>query len=192
MSAEPVTTRAPASVSRTACRSAVAAVTVISALFCVVVIVLLLVDQARLAQGDPRYATGLQELRLRFVEAPQDESLIQAIRLEDCRVRQRYFAARQRVGTGGWLLLGGGLLLLVSLAVGSQLREPDPDISRLGAERDEWARRRAARLGLAAGALLLLVTVVAVVGFAWRAAPDPLPILAVPSESPTPTPASEP
>jgi hypothetical protein len=190
MPAEPAIIRATVSYLGTAGRAAVAAAAVVSALFCLAVSVLLLINQSRLVQHDPLNATVLTDLRLRFIEAPQDESLKQAIRIEDSRARQSYFAYRERAGTGVWLLLGGALTLIASLAAWSLLRDDQPDISTLEPERAEWDRRQAAWRGLAVGAVLLLAGVVA--GFAWRVAPDTLRILTAPYESPTPPPEPQP
>lgn len=144
-------------------RQAIQSVAGVAAFFCLIVFVALIVNQVHVASSDPLNAPGLVESRRQFANAPDEELLKRRIRQEDWRARQLYFAAQGRAGTGAILLLGGALVLLVSLAVMPLTREPSPDLEQLQSHPSEWRRRRSARFGLMVGsaALVALVLILA-------------------------------
>lgn len=144
---------------RSASRAAAASVATVAALFCLVVGTLLVMNFARLAENDPLNEPVLTDLRGRYVRTPDDEALKARIREEDLRARQDYFTYQRRSGSAARLLLGGVLTLLTALGALALLRDEAPDVAGFGPPPSERTRRLAARRGLAAGALLLLVAV---------------------------------
>lgn len=140
-------------------RPVVQSVAGVAALFCLVVSTALIVNQLRILNADPLNAPGLLEDRRQFANAPDDDALKNRIRQEDWQARQMYFSAQGRAGTGAVLLLGGALVLLVSLAVIPLTVEPAPDPERFQNSGSEWHRRRSARMGLMLGIVILAVMV---------------------------------
>ena len=147
-------------------RAALASAAAVAAVFCLIVSALVIANHAWLVKSDPLNAPALLELRRQFAEAPNSEALKLGIRAADLRARQVYFRHGERISTGRWLLLGGGLALLISLAAIPLLRDDTPDVAGLGPPPAEWVRRRAMRRGLAAGAVMLIAAALLV---AWLA-----------------------
>ncbi len=137
-------------------RVALASAAAVAAGFCLIVSALAIANHAWLVKSDPLNAPTLLELRRQFAEAPNSEPLKLGIRAADLRARQVYFRHGERISTGRWLLLGGGLALLICLAAIPLLRDDTPDVAALGPPPAEWERRKAMRRGLAAGALILI------------------------------------
>jgi hypothetical protein len=134
-------------------------VAIASACFCLIMGVGLMINQIRYLKADPLNNPPLLELRQQFSLAPDNGELGQRIRAEDQRVRLEYFTYQQRGQAGARLLLGGALVLLVSLALLPLLRETMPDLAALQVAASEWKRQQAATLGLALGAAVILAII---------------------------------
>ena len=164
-------------------RQAIQSVAGVAACFCLIVSVALMVNQVHMTSADPLNAPGLVESRRQFANAPDEELLKRRIRQEDWRARQLYFSAQGRASTGAILLLGGALVLLVSLAVMPLTREPSPDLERLQSHPSEWRRRRSARLGLMVGSMALVALILALLAVG-DSRPDAERAMTVRSEPP--------
>ncbi len=81
--------------------------------------------------NDPWKSPQLLELKAQLQAAPKDEAIKGQIRELDLIFRRRYSRRLTMVRTGGWLLLGGAIVLLASLTVATEARKvppcPQPD-----------------------------------------------------------------
>ena len=117
---------------------------VISGVFALVVAMLLLANDtgsAVLVESDE-----LRALKAELAKVPGDEDLKEKIRTLDLQLRQDFFERHAFSSTGTWLLLGGGVVLLVALRSASASREqppkPGPRTDEAGemAEVASWSR----------------------------------------------------
>ncbi len=119
------------------------------------------------ASSDPWKSPQLLELKEQLRAAPRDERIKERIRELDLKFRQRYVRRLTMVHTGGWLLLGGSVVLVAALttAFGTRRRLPLP---LPDPEAGDRAQREAARSrlavavtgGIALGAMFLVAATV--------------------------------
>jgi hypothetical protein len=164
-------------------RVAAKSVAVVSGCFCLLVGLDMMLAQARMVQADVLNDPALIDLRRQFSVDPDNESLKRNIRAADLRIRQAYFAHQERTRTGARLLLYGALALLASLIAIPLLRDAMPEIDGLENPPSEWARRRRAQRGLAAG-VAAIALIAALAAWGLRSAPEREPVIpAGPSET---------
>lgn len=114
---------------------------VVSLAFCVVVASVMIVDFLRDRDGNPLLVTDADPLRagdplvlaLRRLNAdlanrPDDATIKQQLRDADREIRARHLARQERRARGGWLLVAGMTVLLLSLKAGTQLRPVAPGV----------------------------------------------------------------
>ncbi|MBN2163589.1 MAG: PQQ-binding-like beta-propeller repeat protein [Pontiellaceae bacterium] len=83
----------------------------VSALFSLIICILLISDHVRLLQMDPLNDPVLLELRSRLADHPENrEALIEQIRTYDLYARRAFFSSAEQRRTGGLLLCGGALV----------------------------------------------------------------------------------
>ncbi len=135
------------------CAVATAAV---SGTFSLVVCVFLLRNHGRGIIVDTQQETNLLNLRAHSRTQPDDEQLLAQIRGLDLQIRQQRFRALDRSTKGAYLLLGGVVLMLISLKLAGTLRKKLP-APHAGAEKAEGQIRTAtfARWTVTAGVALL-------------------------------------
>lgn len=144
-------------------RASIAGVAVVAAIFCVVVAGVLLVQIVRDVTEHPLQAAAFVQNQEKLANAPDDEALRQALRKEDLVLRQRYFQRRAFVAHGAWLLLGGAVVLGVSVKAHAKLSEklPMPQASGPAASSGASMARRAVLCGgFFLGGILLGVALV--------------------------------
>ena len=107
-------------------RSAAWGVAAVSAGFCIVVAGILLVQLVRDLTEHPLQAVAFVQNQEKLANAPDDEALRDSLRQEDLLLRQRYFQRRAFVAHGAWLLLGGAIVLGVSVKAHAKLSENPP------------------------------------------------------------------
>lgn len=156
--------------------AATKAIAAVSACFCLVVAFDMMFAQARMVQTDVLNDARLVEWRRQFSVDPDNEPLKRNIRAADLRIRQAYFAHQERTRTGARLLLYGALALLASLIAIPLLRDAMPDLDELERPPSEWARRRRARRGLAAG-VAAIALIAALAAWGLRSAPEREPVI---------------
>jgi outer membrane protein assembly factor BamB len=105
----------------------------------------------------------LLQLRQRLADAPvEDEQLVGQIRALDLLARKAFFTSQAHLRMGGHLLLGGVIVLLISLKLAARWRArppapPDEDISK-----EYWrSATRAKELIAFAGLILVIVSLLA-------------------------------
>ena len=138
-------------------------VALVSAVFVVVVCVLLFSSHSRTRAADPLNAPALKTLTEELRKHPGDEALRGQVRELDLLARRAFFAGQRFATAGAWLLLGGTALFVISAGcmVGLRPRMPRPG-PFAGAEdpgrslaRSRWA------VAVAGGALLGLASTIA-------------------------------
>lgn len=81
--------------------------------------------------NDPWKSPQLLALKEQMRTSPKDEKIKERIRELDLKFRQRYVRRLTMVQTGGWLLLGGSVVLVVALTTAMETRKrpplPQPD-----------------------------------------------------------------
>ena len=139
-------------------------VAAVAAVFCLIVSAILVRQIVRDARENPLAADELTQLADKIAARPGDEQLREQFRLADLRVRQDFFQRRQFMKSGGWILLGGALVLAISLKLAFKLAERPPapgpmDITRAQPARAaSLARWAVGGIGLAAAGVLGVLT----------------------------------
>jgi len=131
------------------------------ALFCGVVMAIMLIRYAQERRADPLNDPTLVALRERFIANPEDEALKSGIRAHDLQVRRTFFSIQGHVGAGAWLLVlaGAPLIVLLNLLIVTRAPAPDPEksLGSAGTWRDQDARRRSLVAFLIAVAVLGII-----------------------------------
>ncbi len=133
----------------------------IAACFTGIMAILLTATFIQLTVNDPLENPGLEALRKRLAENPQDDVIRQGIRVLDLQARRAYFSTHYQVRSGTLLMLLGAAVLFGALRIQAvaERKLPRPDGSPESAR--EWAAGRSARRALAGGGLGLLAVAVA-------------------------------
>lgn len=98
----------------------------ITGLFLIGVSATMLYQRITADSNDPWKSPQLLQLKEQLRATPKDERIKEQIRELDLKFRQRYVRRLTMVGTGGWLLLGGGLVLVGALTVAMEARKQRP------------------------------------------------------------------
>ncbi len=122
----------------------------ILAAFCLVVMIMMLTNHAKINRSDPRYAPALISIKQQLHKKPTDEALKAKLRDTDASLRKEYLKRLDFANTGSYLLLVGIAGLLITIPAAAQYRrkialpEPQTDI---GDEQRHIARL--SRIGIA-------------------------------------------
>lgn len=112
------------------------AVAVVSGLFSLIVCVLLIANYVQIRIAKPLDDPVLLQLRQQLAETPAaDEQLVGQVRAMDLLARKAFFTSQAHLRMGGYLLLGGTVVLLISLKLAARWRirppvPPDEDLSK--------------------------------------------------------------
>lgn len=98
----------------------------IAGLFLIGVSATMLYQRFTADSNDPWKSPQLLALKEQMRAAPKDERIKEQIRELDLKFRQRYVRRLTMVGTGGWLLFGGALVLVGALTVAMETRKQRP------------------------------------------------------------------
>ncbi len=121
---------------------------VVTGVFATIVGVLLVIDGVDRLDKIPMEATEFVELRMQFVEQPNDPELRQQIQALDLALRQEYFREQRFTEVGSYLLLVGIMITLIFGKWAATLhrrlplpspKEPGPDSDELLSRRGLWA-----------------------------------------------------
>lgn len=138
---------------------AAAAAAVVSALFSLVVSVLLVANYFQIHAITPLDNPELIKLRQQLAAAPQpDEQLVAQIRALDLLTRKAFFTSQAHLKMGARLLVAAVIVLLVALRVYTRFRPKPPTPQGQPPAAAHWTRQSRAR------------TYVAVAGVIWIAA----------------------
>lgn len=144
----------------------------IAALFCAVVVVVLVAVHELTRHDDPLKSPSLAALKAQLLAEPQNEALKEQIRVLDLKLRQRHAWVLAVYRDGAWILAGTALalVLLGKLWVRWHTELPRPRPRPDAAERYVRATQLARRLAAGVGALAL-----AALGWLSLSARSPLP-----------------
>ncbi|MCG8512149.1 MAG: PQQ-like beta-propeller repeat protein, partial [Rhodospirillales bacterium] len=134
----------------------------LSGVFTCIVAVVMLFNYWQWTGSDPVDSPRLAELKTALAQQPADAAIKQAIREEDHLLRQQFESQRQSAGRGGWLLLAGAVVFVVSLrqAVVSDPSEQTPPFAKLDAP-DRQRELQQGRYAVGVAAITLLAGSVA-------------------------------
>lgn len=120
----------------------------IAAAFCALLGALLLYNYFGATNNDPWKSPQLLALKARLVAEPKNEAVKEEVRRLDLEFRQHYRRRLALSQLGGWLLLGGAVVLVITGRTAVKLRAPlpsprhDPDAvmrSQRRARQSRWA-----------------------------------------------------
>jgi outer membrane protein assembly factor BamB len=134
-------------------------VSVISAVFTLLVALTMIFSLAQLKILDPVNSPAIETLKEQFDREPENRNKAEQVRAIDLMARKAYFSSRWQVETGSYLLLAGALIFVLAqrlISMNDKLLKlqpsPRPDIS---------AERRTGRKYLLTGSLILVVAAIA-------------------------------
>lgn len=135
----------------------------IAAVYCCVVLALLLVNAVRNRTIDPIKPARLLALEIELNKSPGNEQLRSTVRRMDAQLRREYFLGQEFAARGFWLLLGGVAVYLIALETAARSRRDLP-VPRADASSDAWiatavGRRSVTTMGAILGGTLLTLTV---------------------------------
>jgi outer membrane protein assembly factor BamB len=135
----------------------------VAGIFSFIICILLIANFAQIKKVDPVNMTVINNLVERLSENPTDTKLRDEIRILDLLARKAYFTNRWQIKTGGFLLLSGVLVLIISLQVISLSKKKVPMLSELNNENEIHSKMNARKWIAYSGAAFLLLAL----GAAW-------------------------
>ena len=144
----------------------------IAAAFCLLVCATMLYQHSVAAQRDPWKSPQLLKLKEKLRAAPTDEAVKKEIRRLDLEFRGRYVRRLSLDRTGGWLLVGGMVVMVLAAQQTAKL-QAKPWLPKLKPDANSEARRATAQSRWS----VVAISAVAVIGLATLAltATSPLP-----------------
>ena len=95
--------------------------------FCLTVAALVATVYLQDRRDNPLTSEKLTKLKTALTNQPTDDSLKQEIRRVDLKVRDEFFRRRQIILRGGYLALGGIIVLLIALKTVAKLNQRPPN-----------------------------------------------------------------
>ncbi|NQT24306.1 PQQ-binding-like beta-propeller repeat protein [candidate division KSB1 bacterium] len=132
-------------------------VAVVAAGFSLVICVLMIANYFQVQAVDPLDSPALQTLLQQLEENPSDEQLKDQIRSLDLLARKAYFTSKWQLKTGGFLMLCGVLLMLISLKIMSEFSKKDPDQNGFSDPSNFWTEIRQSRKWIITGGTGLVI-----------------------------------
>jgi outer membrane protein assembly factor BamB len=135
----------------------------VAGVFCVLVCGVMVYQHFTAATNDPWKSPQLLALKEKLAAEPKNEALQREIRQLDLKFRQKFRHRLALDKTGGWLLLGGVLVLVLAAGEAAALSkrlplpQPKPDAGEQAVKLASRARWSLAGVGLAVAGSLLIV-----------------------------------
>jgi outer membrane protein assembly factor BamB len=135
----------------------------IAGVFCLVVCGVMVYEHFAAATNDPWKSPQLLALKEKLAAEPKNESVQKRIRQLDLEFRQKFRRRLALDKTGGWLLLGGGLVLVLAAGNAAALKkalplpQPKTDAGEQAVKLASRARWSLGGVGLAVAGSLLLI-----------------------------------
>jgi outer membrane protein assembly factor BamB len=135
----------------------------IAGVFCLLVCGVMVYEHFAAATNDPWKSPQLLALKEKLADEPKNESLPQEIRQLDLKFRQKFRHRLALDSTGGWLLLGGVLALVLAAGQAAALKknlplpQPKTDADAQAVKLASRARWSLAGVGLVVAASLLII-----------------------------------
>jgi outer membrane protein assembly factor BamB len=99
----------------------------IAAMFCLTVGAVMIYEHVVAATNDPWKSPQLLALKEKLADEPHNQALQDQIRLLDLDFRRKFHRRLALDETGGWLIVGGALVLVLAAARAAALRKPLPE-----------------------------------------------------------------
>jgi len=139
------------------------AVAWVSGLFCLVLCVIVIVNQVNISSVDPLNDKSLAALKAAIAKDPENRELRDSVRSLYMMSQRAFFTNQTQMRTGGLLLLGGVAIFLASIKTLVELRRVNPVPTGPQPMEGGKAERAAARWAVAAGGGVLVVVTLTVV-----------------------------
>ncbi len=143
------------------------AVTSVAAVFVGIVAVLMIAGELRQPVDEPWRSPALVAARQRLQQEPGNTDLEKAVRLLDLAARNAYFRTLERQRVGGWMIMAGAVVLILSASRRGSLSPPVALQHLTTLDRDREATVVSTRRTLSAVGLTL-ATVLAALGLLSR------------------------
>jgi outer membrane protein assembly factor BamB len=131
---------------------------VLSGVFSVVVLTFLLLNYGRSKMVGTPEETKLKELRSELRNKPDDQQLLSQIRQFDLQFRVKHIRALDRALKGGYLLLGGVVVFIISLRFAIEFKKkppaPQPGVDQL---KEQLINAKFARWAVTSGLAVLVL-----------------------------------
>ncbi|MGQ8337980.1 outer membrane protein assembly factor BamB family protein [Sunxiuqinia sp. A32] len=136
-----------------------------SALFSLMICVLLIANYLQFKSVDPLESKALNTLVERLKDNPQDEALKEDIRALDLLIRKAYFTSQWQVRTGAYMLIFGVILFTLAVRYRNSLKSKLDELE--GIEKDPFLDKQLARKWViyAGGGLFTLALVAGFLSF---------------------------
>ncbi len=133
------------------------AVVVVASVFLLAVIMIMLLQYRQIKRTEPLDSPALAGLRGRYItEERGNEQLKEQIRQLDLLSRRAWFTGQDQLHTGGFLIIGGMIVMLTALQIAASTR-PFPETPPGGVtSTDRVAARARTGIAVGGGAVLLL------------------------------------
>jgi outer membrane protein assembly factor BamB len=132
-----------------------------AAVFSFVLCILIIINYFQVHAVDPLNSRVLNRLMEKLEENPGDQVIKDEIRALDLLARKAYFTSQWQLRTGGFMLLGGIIVLLIALKIMGSLRQVLPKPGKNPAPDGWWIAPARARKWIAiSGTFLLVFTLV--------------------------------
>jgi outer membrane protein assembly factor BamB len=136
--------------------SCAVATAIISGLFSITVCAFLLMNYSRSRMVGTVEETELADLKSEIRNNPDDEQFLSRIRQFDLKFRRQHIRALERSRKGSYLLLGGAVVLIISLSAATAFKKkppsPQPGDDQL---KEQIRNAKFARLALTCGLIIL-------------------------------------
>jgi outer membrane protein assembly factor BamB len=136
----------------------------VSGVFSLLVGAMMLIGHLNTPTLDPLKSPQLKELKTTLRQNPTDETVKQQIRELDLQLRRKYFRQMTQIQSGVYLLLGGVVVFVISVARFSSLRRrlpmprPRPESGEQNLRAGALARWSVAATGASVGCFLFLIS----------------------------------
>lgn len=135
-------------------------ISIISGGFAVVISIMLIINFLQVKSRDPLNTTAMQLLTEKWMQDPGNAELQEEIRQLDLLARKAFFTSQWQIKTGGYLLAGSLLLLVISLTW-MEMRRPRTPVVAGTVQESLWERSTLQRKWIAvAGIAVVLAAMV--------------------------------
>jgi len=129
---------------------------IITTLFAAVISILMIANYIQTKTIEPLKSPALSQLMLQLQKEPENQALKEQIRALDLLARRAYFTNQWQIRTGGFLLFGCLIILLVSLKYLKAQKDKFPDLTTAAPPDLSWDERILARKSIISAGLLLI------------------------------------
>jgi outer membrane protein assembly factor BamB len=130
----------------------------ISLAFVIIISILLIINFIQIKSVAPVETATIDKLVKKLDKTPEDEELRQQIRSVDFMARKAFFTTLWQLHTGGFMLLAGVIIFLISYKINTSLQSQNPQISNEENKLDYWKLKSIERTWIASGVSVLVIS----------------------------------